>query len=49
LDAVQDQLDALEDLQDWLTLDRFDRRAANARLAQYARGDRTWFFAEHLG
>jgi hypothetical protein len=36
-------------LQDWLTLDRFDRRAANARLAQYARGDRTWFFAEHLG
>jgi hypothetical protein len=49
LDAVQDQLDALEDLQDWLTLDRFDRRAANARLAQYARGDRTWLFAEHLG
>jgi hypothetical protein len=49
LDAVQDQLDALVDLQDWLALERFDRRAANARLTQYARGDRTWLFAEHLG
>jgi hypothetical protein len=49
LDAVQEQLDAREELQDSLALDRFDRRAANARLAQYARGDRPWLFAENLG
>lgn len=48
LEAVQDQPEMLESLQEWLALERFDRRAANARLAQCARGDRAWLFAQHL-
>jgi Plasmid pRiA4b ORF-3-like protein len=42
LDAVRDELDAVESLRAWLTLDRFDRRAVNRRLRQYAAGDEQW-------
>jgi hypothetical protein len=41
-DAVQDQLEVIESLRVWLTLDRFDRHAVNRRLQLYAAGDVRW-------
>jgi len=41
-DAVDDRLDELHPWREWLRLDRFDRRAVNRRLAQYAAGDARW-------
>jgi Plasmid pRiA4b ORF-3-like protein len=38
-EAVRDELEAIESLREWLTLDRFDRRLVNARLRRYAAGD----------
>ena len=35
LDAVREQMESLESIREWLTLDRFDRRAINRRLKQY--------------
>jgi hypothetical protein len=49
MEAVRDQLVHLESLRPWLTLDRFDRRKANQRLQEYARGERLWLFAQPLG
>ncbi len=42
LDALRDELEAVEPLREWLTLDRFDRRAVNRRLRLYAAGDDRW-------
>jgi hypothetical protein len=42
LDAVQDHLEAIESLREWLALDRFDRRAVNRRLRLFASGDERW-------
>jgi hypothetical protein len=42
LDAVRDELAAIESVRAWLTLDRFDRRQVNSRLRQYAAGDEQW-------
>jgi hypothetical protein len=39
LDAVRDELDAVESLREWLMLGRFDRRVVNHRLRLYAAGD----------
>jgi hypothetical protein len=36
LDAVRDELEAVESGRDWLTLERFDRRKVNRRLRLYA-------------
>jgi pRiA4b ORF-3-like protein len=38
-DALRDELDAVESLRAWLTLDHFDRREVNRRLRLYATGD----------
>ena len=40
--TVQDRLEQLQPWQEWLLLDRFDRRAVNRRLRQYAQGDPGW-------
>ncbi len=45
LEAVRDQLEAIESLREWLDLDRFDRRRVNRRLRQYAAGDEDWRWA----
>ena len=42
LDTVRDHLEAIEDLREWLDLDRFDRRAVNRRLRLFATGDERW-------
>lgn len=42
LEAVEDRIDELQPWREWLRLDRFDRRAVNRRLAQYAAGDAGW-------
>ncbi len=41
-DAVRHELEAIESLREWLTLNRFDRRLVNSRLRQYAAGDERW-------
>jgi Plasmid pRiA4b ORF-3-like protein len=40
--TVQDCLEQLQPWQEWLLLGRFDRRAVNRRLRQYAQGDPGW-------
>jgi hypothetical protein len=40
LDAVQEQMESLESIREWLTLDRLDRRAINRRLKQDVEKDR---------
>jgi hypothetical protein len=42
LDTVRDQLEVIESLRAWLTLDRFDRRRVNRRLRQYTAADERW-------
>ncbi len=42
LEAIGDELEAVEPLRAWLTLDRFDRREVNRRLRLYAAGDERW-------
>ncbi len=42
MEAVRDHVENLEELHEWLTLDRFERRAANHRLKQYSTNDETW-------
>jgi len=34
IDAVRDQIESFDSMREWLTLDRFDRRAINRRLKQ---------------
>jgi Plasmid pRiA4b ORF-3-like protein len=41
-DGLRDELDAVESLRAWLTLDHFDRRTVNRRLRLYAAGDERW-------
>jgi hypothetical protein len=41
-DALRDELEAVESLREWLTLERFDRREVNRRLRLYAAGDQRW-------
>jgi len=36
LQAIRDRAEYMEELHEWLSLDRFDRRAVNRQLAQYA-------------
>ena len=38
-DAVRDELEAIESLREWLTLDHFNRRLVSTRLRQYAAED----------
>ena len=42
LEAVEYRIDELQPWREWLRLDRFDRRAVNRRLAQYAVGNEGW-------
>lgn len=42
LEDIRLVVDDIEELCDWLTLDRFDRRAVNRRLKQYATNDEAW-------
>ena len=44
-EAVEDSLDRLRSLREWLTLERFDRRRVNRRLKQYALGEEGWRWA----
>jgi len=41
-EAIRDELEVVESLRAWLTLDRFDRRGVNRRLRLYAAGDERW-------
>jgi hypothetical protein len=41
-EAIRDELEAVESLREWLTLDRFDRRGVNRRLRLYAASDERW-------
>jgi hypothetical protein len=41
-EAIGEELEVVESLRAWLTLDRFDRRAVNRRLRLYAAGDARW-------
>ena len=41
-DVLRDELEAVESLREWLTLERFDRRKVNYRLKLYAAGDERW-------
>jgi hypothetical protein len=42
MDSIQDQMESIRLLLDWLTLDQFDRRKVNRRLGQYGLGDDGW-------
>jgi hypothetical protein len=39
MEAIRERAENLEEMREWLTLDRFDRRAVNHRLRQYATHD----------
>jgi hypothetical protein len=40
--ALQDRIEEIPAIQQWLTLDKFDRRKVNRRLRQYATDDDEW-------
>ncbi len=42
LEAIRDELETVESVRAWLTLERFDRREVNRRLRLYAAGDGRW-------
>jgi hypothetical protein len=44
LNSLQDRMESIRPLLEWLTLDRFDRRQVNRRLKQYALGDEKWMW-----
>jgi predicted house-cleaning noncanonical NTP pyrophosphatase (MazG superfamily) len=44
MEAISDLVEYMEELQEWLDLDSFDRRTANRRLKQYAANDETWMW-----
>ncbi len=41
-EALENHVDNINELREWLTLDQFDRRAVNRRLRQYAAHDTAW-------
>ena len=41
-DALENHVDNINELREWLTLDEFDRRAVNRRLRQYANHEMAW-------
>jgi hypothetical protein len=41
-ETLKDRLEQLQPWREWLMLHRFDRRAVNRRLRQYAQGDQGW-------
>jgi len=43
-DCIQDLAEEIEELHEWMTLDKFDRRAINIRLKQYATNDENWMW-----
>ena len=45
LDAIEDAREEFAELQYWINLAHFDRRAVNRRLRQYAAGDKAWQWA----
>ena len=45
VDTQEDAREALAQLQYWINLEHFDRRAVNRRLQQYAGGDEAWQWA----
>lgn len=49
LEAIRDQVESLESLRPWLSLEQFDRRSVNQRLRDYAEGERQWLFAQPEG
>lgn len=42
LEAVEEYREEFAELQYWVNLEQFDRRAVNRRLHQYAVGDAAW-------
>lgn len=44
--AVKDYYEELQQLFQWLSLDRFSHHAVNRRLQQYAQGNQAWMFGE---
>ncbi len=42
IEVARDRLEEILPLREWFTLDKFDRRAVNRRLKQYARDDEQW-------
>ena len=44
LEAIRDLAEDMEELHEWLILDRFDRRSVNRRLKQYATNDEAWMW-----
>ncbi len=47
--GFEDRLEEVRGFQEWLTLERFDRREVNRRLRQHARGDEDWRWPEGRG
>ena len=48
VDALRERYDEIRLLLQWLNLEKFDRKAVNRRLQQYATGDRNWMLDEEL-
>lgn len=48
-EAVSENIDEMQHLIQWLSLEKFDRAAVNHRLERYAAGDRQELFAEVIG
>jgi hypothetical protein len=42
IDVVREQMESIDSMREWLTLDRFDLRAVNRRLKQYVEKDLCW-------
>jgi len=43
-DAIDESLEEIRQLDNWLAIERFDRHEVNHRLRQYASGDKDWMF-----
>jgi hypothetical protein len=44
IEAVRDRVNDIENLREWMTLEKFDRRTVNRRLKQYAAHDEAWMW-----
>jgi len=44
IEVARARLEEILLLREWLMLERFDRRAVNRRLKQYADGDKQWLY-----
>lgn len=42
IESLENHVEHINEIREWLTLDQFDRRAVNRRLRQYADHDMTW-------